>query len=91
MRNKNKEFPINNSEFQFYKLNENGLDECEQVARLFDDFLADLEHTLSHKGDPRCIAIVKTKLEEACFFAKKAAALKLDNQLNEEGKNENNN
>lgn len=82
---------IKNKEFQVHKLNPIGLAQCELVARLFDDFLTELEKILlnpqlldSNKSvshlDKRLEAIVRTKLEEACFFAKKSIATQECNQ-----------
>lgn len=62
--------------FQSHRLNEAGLAKAKEIGESFDALLASLP-----KGDPRCGAIVKTKLEEACFFAKKAMAVLAEYQV----------
>lgn len=64
-------------EFQVHKLNEQGVQRANKVAILFDALLSDLSLVVS---DGREFAIVKTKLEEACFFAKKSIANQPGNQ-----------
>lgn len=62
-------------EFEVHRLNERGLACCEEVARLFDDLLHALEGpTAGELSQSRERAIVVTKLQEACFFAKRAVA-----------------
>ena len=65
--------------FEVHKLNEQGLALARDIAGKFEDLLLNLEKM---SGDPpnREWSIVKTKLEEACFFAKKAMANKTANQ-----------
>ena len=63
--------------FQVHMLNENGINRANRIAQLFDNLLMDISEYI---GDSRESAIVKTKLEEACFFAKKAMANKPENQ-----------
>lgn len=69
---------IANPEFKSYKLNDSGVDDCHEVAVLFDQLLNDL---VSVCEPGREFSIVKTKLEEACFFAKKSVALDPANQV----------
>ena len=57
--------------FQVHKLNEQGLAKARFIAGAFDILLASLK-TLCPEG--REFSIVKTKLEECCFFAKKSMA-----------------
>jgi hypothetical protein len=57
--------------FQVHRLNENGMEKAQKIAQAFDTLLDEL-HTHCHDG--REFALVKTKLEEACFFAKKSMA-----------------
>lgn len=80
--------------FAFHKLNTGGQAKARLIADQFDKLLTELtgENGLvcqfSPKGEPgkdggRELAIVKTKLEEACFFAKKAMAVQPENQEKE--------
>jgi hypothetical protein len=66
------------SEFQFHRLNENAIETAKQIAESFTALLDYLEGTVGTTG--REIAIVRTKLEEASFFAKKALAVREENQ-----------
>lgn len=66
-----------NSEFQVHILNSSGIDKAKLIASCFDDFLNQLK-TMCPEG--REFSIVKTKLEEASFFAKKAMAKDPENQ-----------
>ncbi len=66
-------------EFEVHRLNEVGISAATDVADLFDGFLTALEGRIGTEG--RYPAIVRTKLEETCFFAKKAVAQKPQNQL----------
>jgi len=65
--------------FEVHILNEQGKANAKDIATKFDNLLLDLEKVCA---DPpgREWSIVKTKLEEACFFAKKAMANKKLNQ-----------
>jgi len=65
-------------EFAVHKLNEGGLKRAEEIAVLFNAFLFALESTIGTDG--REVAVVRTKLEEASFFAKKAMAVNPINQ-----------
>ena len=56
-------------EFKVHKLNQNGLYEVKALAEKFNMLLDGLA-----LGNNRYASIVKTKLEEACFFAKKELA-----------------
>ena len=66
--------------FEVHMLNDQGKANARDIANKFDNLLLDLEKV---SGDPpnREWSIVKTKLEEACFFAKKAMANRKENQL----------
>lgn len=57
--------------FKVHMLTENGKQNARQIAEEFDQLLRNLS-VLCPAG--REFSIVKTKLEEACFFAKKAMA-----------------
>jgi hypothetical protein len=64
-------------EFTVHKLNENGILHAKDIALAFDNLLKNLEACCD---DGRTLAITRTKLEEACFFAKKAMAENPKNQ-----------
>ncbi len=59
-------------EFQVHKLNENGLHAAAGIADTFSRCLDILEEIAGTEG--REMALVRTKMEEACFFAKKTIA-----------------
>lgn len=58
-------------EFQVHMLNEQGKAKAVGIASAFDECLTKLEGLCPASRE---LAIVKTKLEEACFFAKKSMA-----------------
>lgn len=60
------------AEFKFHKLNKDGQEVAIKMAQCFDELLTDLEEVCQ---SGRELSIAKTKLEEACFFAKKAMAI----------------
>jgi hypothetical protein len=61
-----------NKEFEVHMLNDAGKERARDIAQAFDELLAKL---LAIRPEPcREMSIVRTKLEEACFFAKKAMA-----------------
>ena len=62
---------MKNKEFQVHILNDSGITTAKLIAALFDDLLEALKSNIS---EGRELSIVKTKLEEACFFAKKGIA-----------------
>lgn len=64
-------------EFEVHRLNDSGFVKVTELATRFDDLLTHLA-ILCPAG--RELAIVRTKLEEACFFAKKAIANGAENQ-----------
>jgi len=64
--------------FQVHRLNEAGLRKAEDLAHAFDLLLTTLYQICP--GNTREFSIVKTKLEEACLFAKKSIANLVDNQ-----------
>lgn len=66
------------SAFQVHLLNEDDLRRAQALAAAFSSFLDTLEE-LSGEGG-REMSIVRTKLEEASFFAKKAMASLPENQ-----------
>lgn len=65
-------------EFEVHMLNEEGKVKARRIANTFNGALAELEDCCGVEG--REMSIVRTKLEEACFFAKKAMASSPDNQ-----------
>lgn len=68
---------VKNPEFGVHMLNEGGKLKAREVQAIFDVCLNQLKPICT---DGRSFSIVKTKLEEACFFAKKAMAINLGNQ-----------
>lgn len=63
-------------EFEVHMLNEEGKNNARYIALTFDKCLIDL---LSVCPMGRETSIMRTKLEEACFFAKKAMASAMEN------------
>lgn len=57
--------------FQVHILNEQGKDKAKQIARAFDELHTKLSVLCP---DGRELSVARTKLEEACFFAKKSMA-----------------
>jgi hypothetical protein len=66
-----------NKEFQVHMLNEQGKARAGKIAGAFDALLDALVEI--NPGSSREMAIVRTKLEEASFFAKKAMASQPEN------------
>lgn len=60
-------------EFATHKLNASGLIAAKDLGDAFENLLNFVEEA-GKGGDQRCLALVRTKLEEACFYAKKAMA-----------------
>ena len=60
-----------NKEFEVHILNEDGIQKARDIAEIFDHTLELLKQFCP---ESREFSIVKTKLEEACFFAKKSMA-----------------
>jgi hypothetical protein len=68
----------NYPEFEVHRLSEEGLKNAGEIASHFNELMFKLfDNGLieTDKDNGRLISIVKTKLEEACFFAKKALAV----------------
>ncbi len=61
-----------NKEFQVHILNEGGIAKAQKLAALFDNLLNEL--VAINPTTSREMSLVRTKLEEASFFAKKAMA-----------------
>lgn len=53
-------------------LNPTGREKASRIAKAFDELASTLEEVCAES--PREFAVTMTKLEEACFFAKKAMA-----------------
>lgn len=64
-------------EFEVHILNTTGISKAESIAEIFNNALCDL---LLIVPPGRELAIVRTKLEEAAFFAKKGMAKDTVNQ-----------
>lgn len=65
-------------EFTVHVLNPQGLKAANDIAVKFSELLNDLEQICGTEG--REMAIVRTKLEEAGFYAKRAMASRQHNQ-----------
>lgn len=65
-------------EFEVHRLNEEGMLRANHIALAFSDCLDELERIAGKDG--REMALVRTKLQEAAFFAKRAMAIKPENQ-----------
>ena len=68
------------SAFAVHMLNDQGKEKAKKMADAFSALLIELE-SLDLATDGRLKSLVTTKLEEACFFAKKAMATNLNNQV----------
>ena len=64
--------------FTVHILSSEGIDAAHRVACAFDNLLSELRAVCME--NTREFSIVKTKLEEACFFAKKVVAIDTRNQ-----------
>lgn len=64
--------------FEVHKLNDVGMTKAGDLRDRFEGLLADLEAICGTAG--REMSIVRTKLEEASFFAKRAMAMDPANQ-----------
>lgn len=64
--------------FQVHILNDEGIKKAKRIANAFDDCLEVLHEMCPINS--REFSIVRTKLEEACFFAKKSMANVPENQ-----------
>lgn len=67
------------TEFTVHRLSVAGMEKAEAIREVFDEALDQLEDICGKDG--RDMAICRTKLQEACFWAKRAMAQKGDNQL----------
>ncbi|HEY5657924.1 MAG TPA: hypothetical protein VIY27_09060 [Myxococcota bacterium] len=69
-------------EFNVHILNEDGIDKARRIGSVFTLTLEGIEEICG--ADGREMAIVRTKLQEAAFFAKRAMALRAENQRDRE-------
>lgn len=72
-------------EFEVHRLNDDGMMKARTLAAQFSNLLTACEDICDLKSDSRGegareMAIVRTKLEEAAFFCKKAMAVQAKNQ-----------
>ncbi len=69
-------------EFQVHILNDNGIEQAKELGETFSDFLDKLEKLIPQAANVngREMALVRTKLQEASFFAKRAIAVLPGNQ-----------
>lgn len=65
--------------FATHKLNAKGIEYAVAIAEAFDGVLEELA-VLGCATNSREFSIAKTKLEEACFFAKKSMAIQPEHQ-----------
>lgn len=65
-------------EFGVHILNDSGIAKAREIAEVYSRALVDLEALCG--ADGREMAIVKTKLQESAFFAKRAMAVRPENQ-----------
>ena len=72
----------NKNMFKFHKLNEAGQEKSKSIQAVFETTVSALETCCAESSQVggREFAIAKTKLEEACFFAKKSMAMQPENQ-----------
>jgi hypothetical protein len=63
-------------EFEVHMLNDLGLEQARIIGEIFSTALDRVEMAVGGRE----LAIVATKLQEACFFAKRGIALNPDNQ-----------
>ena len=70
---------MSHKEFTSHRLNESGLTNAVAISQAFDTLLDDLVRYGCKES--REFSIMKTKLEEACFFAKKSMATQAEFQV----------
>lgn len=67
-------------EFDVHLLNPEGIEKARNIASAFSTLLNDVEAYCGKDG--REMALVRTHLQEAGFFAKRAMAMRPENQVN---------
>ena len=65
-------------EFQVHRLNEQGLAKADSLASVFSEALDKIEGLAGSDG--REMVIVRTKMEEASYYSKRAMAQRPENQ-----------
>jgi len=66
-----------NPEFEVHRLNQRGLENADSIATWFDTVLEEIKGIVP---EGRQLSLVKTHLEQACFYAKKGMAQQSANQ-----------
>lgn len=79
--------------FGFYKLNEAGMARTQLLSKHFEELLEKCARTIFNESEAmevlsgasprqaaRQWALLKTKLEEACFYSKKTSSMQQENQ-----------
>jgi hypothetical protein len=66
-------------EFSVHVLNPEGMKKARDIAKSFSTLLTEVEEVCGTDG--REMALVRTHLQEAAFFAKRAMAMRSQNQL----------
>lgn len=79
---KTKTYVSQHSEFAFHRLNTDGIKKAIEIANAFNTLATFLEDDCCLTGC-REFRITMTKLEEACFFAKKAMAIRTELQFDD--------
>jgi hypothetical protein len=72
-----------NALFQVHILNDKGIGKAQLIAKSFDSLLIELEALIGGPGS-RELSLVRTHLELAGFYAKKAMAERELNQVHQE-------
>ena len=72
---------VYNREFQTSRMTEEGLRKSIEVALAFDNLLRTLDNLTEEMSSSRYMSIVRTNLETASFYAKKAVAFNPQNML----------
>jgi hypothetical protein len=65
-------------EFDVHLLNEKGLAKAREIGVVYSQLLDELDRLCGTEG--REVAIMRTKLQESAFFAKRAMAVRPENQ-----------
>lgn len=65
--------------FEFHRLNKTGIYRSHLIQKAFENLVKELKERGGLK-DSRELSIAITKLEEACFFSKRAMAIQKENQ-----------